>query len=131
RSSAIVVVQLRRNERKHQAVIQRSAVPFARALVRSEKEQPVSQDWTTQRSAKLMAVHHGPWPACGVEKEIVRVERTISQEVVSVTVKVVAARLRHCFDIPAGVPSLRCIVQTRLHDELLNRVSCGNGDVRR
>ena len=38
---AIVVTQLRRNSWKHQTVIQRSAIAFARALVRTKEEQSI------------------------------------------------------------------------------------------
>ena len=39
-----------------QAVCQRSSVPFARSLVRTEKEKPVLDDRPAERAAELMSV---------------------------------------------------------------------------
>src|SRR6185369_14748158 len=47
--AAVVVAQLRRNERKQQTVVERSTVRLSRSLVRAEKEDPVEPEWTTKR----------------------------------------------------------------------------------
>src|SRR5205807_6292068 len=73
---------------------------------------------------------HRLWLAGSIKKEIVCIQSAVPQEIVCVAVKVITARFGYGFDIAARVTTVGCVVEARLHYELLQTVGRRDRDIR-
>ena len=128
---AVAVSQTDGDHRKRQAVVERCAVALARALIRTEEEEAIFHERAAERAAKLIAREHRLGPARRFQKEVVRIQRAVAEKLIDVAVIVLPAGARHSFDVAARVAPLRSVVERSLHDELLQAVGRGHGDIGR
>ncbi len=92
------------------------------SFVGEKEERPVSPDWPTQESSKIVVMFRGPRFATGIGEPIVRVHRGVAKVVEDTTVEIVRARTRAEDDLASGRAAELRGEGRSLNPKLLQRV---------
>jgi len=94
-------------------------------LIAAKEEEPIFDDWPTEREAGFIASRFWPRDAFLVEEEIVRIELFVLKVVVSTTVKSVPALLCYELEVAASGSSGRSVIEAGLQLHFLQSFSAG------